>query len=264
MFGISPALLSTSPGDLWTPAEIVMRLWLDASDSSTITLDSSKVSVWADKSGNGNDFTQSVSSKRPGITTLNSLDALDFDGTDDWLGAASALLSNAMSMYIVLKPVRESTIRSVIDQYKSGETTAVLCTANQSSSGYAQTGQLFYRNLSSSDGAGSGGAIASFDYGSNVFLFGVDHSSAVEGVYLYKNGVLIDTATMGSVYTGVNTKLGNFNDTYFMHGQIAEVIIAGNHATATRQKVEGYLAHKWGFAGDLDAGHPYKSAPPTV
>lgn len=35
-------------------------------------------------------------------------------------------------------------------------------------------------------------------------------------------------------------------------------------STADRQKVEGYLAHKWGLSESLPADHPYKSAPPVV
>jgi hypothetical protein len=37
--------------------------------------------------------------------------------------------------------------------------------------------------------------------------------------------------------------------------------------TSDREKLEGYLAHKWQGAGannNLPAGHPYKSVPPTV
>jgi hypothetical protein len=34
-------------------------------------------------------------------------------------------------------------------------------------------------------------------------------------------------------------------------------------STTDRQKLEGYLAHKWGLAANLPADHPYKSAAPT-
>jgi len=34
--------------------------------------------------------------------------------------------------------------------------------------------------------------------------------------------------------------------------------------TDERQKVEGYLSHKWGLESALPANHPYKSAAPTV
>jgi hypothetical protein len=34
--------------------------------------------------------------------------------------------------------------------------------------------------------------------------------------------------------------------------------------TGERQRLEGYAAHKWGLAGSLPGGHPYKSAPPHI
>jgi hypothetical protein len=46
-------------------------------------------------------------------------------------------------------------------------------------------------------------------------------------------------------------------------GDINELIFATyNMADATRQLLEGYLAWKWGLAGLLPAGHPYKTAAP--
>jgi hypothetical protein len=33
---------------------------------------------------------------------------------------------------------------------------------------------------------------------------------------------------------------------------------------AERQRIEGYLAHKWGESGSLPSDHPYKSAPPRI
>lgn len=46
-------------------------------------------------------------------------------------------------------------------------------------------------------------------------------------------------------------------------GDIAEVVVVGtNLAVADRQKLEGYLAWKYGLQGNLPAGHPYKSAAP--
>ena len=37
----------------------------------------------------------------------------------------------------------------------------------------------------------------------------------------------------------------------------------GVPATDDRQRIEGYLAHKWGTTALLPAAHPYKSAAPT-
>jgi hypothetical protein len=46
-------------------------------------------------------------------------------------------------------------------------------------------------------------------------------------------------------------------------GACQDIIISTSNDDATRQKYEGYLAHKTSLAGNLPAGHPYKSAPPT-
>jgi len=48
-----------------------------------------------------------------------------------------------------------------------------------------------------------------------------------------------------------------------LNGYIHEVLVC-TPASGTNddRKVEGYLAHKWGLAGNLQATHPYKGAPP--
>ena len=47
--------------------------------------------------------------------------------------------------------------------------------------------------------------------------------------------------------------------------KIAEVIfIDAQLGAADRQKIEGYLAHKWGLAASLPAEHPYKDAAPIL
>ncbi len=44
-----------------------------------------------------------------------------------------------------------------------------------------------------------------------------------------------------------------------------EIIIIDDEVdTDTRQKIEGYLAWKWGLEGDLAGDHPYKRSAPTI
>ena len=45
-------------------------------------------------------------------------------------------------------------------------------------------------------------------------------------------------------------------------GVVKEIIFLTHNLESERQKIEGYLAHKWGLQGLLPAGHPYKAAPP--
>lgn len=45
-----------------------LELWLDGSDSTTMTLDSTTVSEWRDKSGKGNNFSQTIKTNQPTFT----------------------------------------------------------------------------------------------------------------------------------------------------------------------------------------------------
>ena len=50
----------------------------------------------------------------------------------------------------------------------------------------------------------------------------------------------------------------------YLTGNIGELLfIDGMLSTSDRQRVEGYLAHKWGLTANLPAEHPYKSTAPT-
>jgi hypothetical protein len=50
-----------------------------------------------------------------------------------------------------------------------------------------------------------------------------------------------------------------------MNANVAEMaVFLGDMSVEQRQKMEGYLAHKWGLADKLPAAHPYKAAGPTV
>ena len=68
------------------------NLWLDAADTSTISLSGSEVTQWTDKSVNAYAFTQGTSSARPlsGTRTINGLNVLDFDGSNDFLASNAA------------------------------------------------------------------------------------------------------------------------------------------------------------------------------
>jgi hypothetical protein len=59
--------------------------------------------------------------------------------------------------------------------------------------------------------------------------------------------------------------VGNDNSGNKIDGAVGEVVV-GNGALSDgdREKIEGYLAHKWGLTANLPAAHPYKSLAPTV
>jgi len=110
-------------------------------------------------------------------------------------------------------------------------------------------------------------------------------ASGVTRANLYADGVaLAALPTRGQIYTAFTGKRILYAQTdlpgawtaispfgynnlaiYALSGQEGEVIfLTSVPITAMRQKFEGYLAHKWGMAGNLDAAHPYKITAPTV
>lgn len=68
----------------FSPLDLAPALWLDASDTATITASSGSVSQWSDKSGNGYAAVQATAAAQPttGIVTQGGLNALSFDGGD--------------------------------------------------------------------------------------------------------------------------------------------------------------------------------------
>jgi hypothetical protein len=82
-----------TPLDLFQSGE--QGVWYDPSDLSTlfqddagttpVVSDGDPVGLMQDKSGNGNDATQSVSASRPTYRTDGTLHWLEFDGVDDYM-----------------------------------------------------------------------------------------------------------------------------------------------------------------------------------
>jgi hypothetical protein len=64
---------------------------------------------------------------------------------------------------------------------------------------------------------------------------------------------------IGAYSNSDNNPIGWFN------GTISELILISGALVGTleRQKLEGYLAHKWGLEASLPVGHPYKTTGPT-
>ena len=245
-----PALPSTV---LWTPADITTAAWFDASDASTITESGGAVSQWNDKSGQDEHFVQATASKKPttGSRTLNSLNVLDMDGGDDML-ASAFVLTNLHSIFAVASADSNGyrrILNGFVDEYYYFGT-------EQSTKNYA----TFY-------GAGS----SWYDTDDNVPNSSIA-SAQVMGVTSdgsnatpYFNGVAMSTKSSnmgGSAPAGL--QLGAKDG--LIHpwdGVIAEIVIMTSVAsTADRQKIEGYLAWRWGLQASLPAGHPYEGGAP--
>jgi hypothetical protein len=256
----TPSVIATATPTGWTPAALGtnLSLWLDADEASTITLNGSTVSQWNDKSGNGRHATQGTASAQPAYTAsgLNGRPVLTFDSTNDFLGTALTL-PHPLSMYAVAQfnPLGGVNARAILG---SGNLSYALgyLNAAPASNAYA----LWNPNV-------NGGAYINNTTGLGPVVVGSTTASNDENTWnTYVNGsnagqTISDTGTPNAPSPILIGWTGNGSE--YWSGPIAEVVVLSQTmTTADRQRVEGYLAHKWGLTANLPAGHPYTTTPP--
>ena len=262
-------------GYLWTPSQISTDLWLDASDSSTITLNGSTVSQWSDKSGNGRHYTQPTAASQPGYSTgaLNGRPILTFDGVDDFLDGGGILpATNGIITFFV---ARQNTISpSSIGQY-FGRLGGTLVNGNWGNRGQitTQTTNISFAQVRTSvsnyaTAVQTGGLV-----NSNWQLLGMRYSSTENVLQATYNSFSTNTvATTGTVADPgaaypCRISARSAGAVNCLHMDIAEVVVLLSAPTTTtnpRPQIEGYLCWKYGLQGNLPASHPYKNVPPTI
>lgn len=232
----------------WTPSEIISSIWLDASDKSTITHSSGSVSQWSDKSGNDANATQGTGSKQPttGTRTLNGLNVIDFDR------------ATANNLEIANIPYGTTDEFMIFTVGKFDTTTSYeffIQGRYASRSGIGLFGDL-YRSV-----VAGNSYITSTKITTNPSLLSlcVDNGTNVDFLL---NGTSIDTQTGTYSITNQQADIGSQTDLYHLDGYIAEIIVTSHCTLIDRQRIEGYLAHKWGLEANLPGSHPYKNNAP--
>lgn len=244
---------------LWTPAALGanLGLWFDADDASTFTLVGTAVSEWRDKSGNNRHATQVTAANRPVYTTggLNGKPVVTFDGVNDFLSPSAFTGSRIQSSAVVVATTAPTTDQHILDESNS----------------IAYGGGLLLRFVSTSkvrywaqDASPITDSTTSVTSGAYNIAVGVESTSSR---ILALNGTIEATVTPGtSARNAANPRIGT--SVLFglpFKGSLSEIVIAAtNLSTTDRQKLEGYLAWKWGLVSKLPVSHPYKSGPPTL
>jgi hypothetical protein len=252
--GINSGLFSLpSYKNMWTPAYIPTQLWLDSSDISTITTISGALSQWNDKSGSSNNFTQSTSSQRPlySSSVLNSLAGILFDGVDDYLQSTviNTQTTNT-SVFIVSSPF---SLNVKGHTFKNGNSTGYAVGYGSTTSDSLGNNFIYIRETIQWHPSVSYGGISPNIVSSIINMTTIDN---------YLNGNIIQTISGIPSAPSTGTYIGGFRA---FNGYVFEIIFCPLSVTPTnRQKIEGYLAHKWGLVGNLSSTHPYKFVPPYL
>jgi len=244
----------------WLPSNISTALWLDAADASTITESGGAVSQWNDKSGNGRHVSQATSNRQPAYT-LNGLDSkpvITFaddrltNSTFDWSGSAH-------TAFFVLRKTGITAFRAIATN-GTGATAefAYGIAGNIPPNGYSifrigQAHQGFNQANQDSN------HIACFT--SN----GISGGSLSADLFVNGTADTLNPRSISSITSTAGIAIGsNAAFTENFSGFIAEIIFLGSVADLfSRQRIEGYLAHKWGLTANLPSDHPYKVNVPT-
>lgn len=256
---INPYVLSK----LWTPAQITTSLWLDAADSSTITTVSGAVSQWNDKSGNNRHATQSTASQRPTLIAADRLgrDVVSFDGSNDFLATTAGSYA-AVEYYLVAIFTGSATVNN---PYFSARTSP---NANKVAASDINCGFGYSGSASSTWCNFAGNATLAQVNGANVssltnfnsFTTGITPASS----WFLFNQTISATGT-GSKQFAIGADAFASVGSRHIQAKIGEFIIASSaQSQSNREKIQGYLAHKWGLAANLPADHPYKLSPPII
>lgn len=209
-----------------------------------------QVTSWTGADPSAAVFSQSDASRRPSYDPANG-DFLQFDV--DWLEGSGLGIDGDATYFVVAG--RDATSQNALI-LQGGPT--------------ASRNQISYGNSTGAWGLNANGAgptlsltdtdthiwTAVFAGANSAFTADGDVASQATG----SNG----TATPGDTTFYIGWGFRSTPGQFAFEGRISALYaVDGAVSAATQREIEGYLAHKFGLAGNLPASHPFKSAPPT-
>ena len=227
----------------FSPADLPLSQWLDASDTATITDTAGAVSTWADKSPFGNDVTATGGAgtePTTGTRTVNGLNVIDFDGLNDFLEDtdwANLSEGSPMTFFIVAQADSVASSQTLFDdgdsvtpvdmklRLVSGTGSEINAGTAVTSSTSPDTALTLYR--------------ASFSVAGVDSVLNIDKTGFTEQTRGDAGTNEVGGITIGSSRT----------QTEYFDGVIAEFIaVRGLLTDQMVLDMETYLAQKWGLA----------------
>lgn len=263
---------SLSCNALWQPSELSLAAWYDGFDISHMTLESGNVRQWNDKSGNDHHALQTTTSKQPTYLNSGGLSFLGgnknyFLGTSledkllDFNGGAST--HDGFAVYCAMKD-ENSNPQAVAP---SGNWNDLLANSTTVDSGF-----FFRYNHGNLDPviqiSNSRFTPPNFSADEQIIMgFNYDKASGNGRAQIFTNSVngsssstevAADFSANDGLYLG-----GRDSPWRYFESTLYELIAISEFLSdAEVEKLEGYLAWKWGMVSNLTASHGYKNFPP--
>jgi large repetitive protein len=223
-----------------------LALWLDATDSTTTIADQG-ISTWNDKSGLGRNFAQTTGNNQPTVSTLNGRRALAFNGTSAEMtltGVAPSALADATgaASFVVFRPSSDTSYGVLLLD-------GIASTAHRErfTDGFSYTGT--FRSPRAP-------GIINGLMPTNTAAILTHHvvQPVAHIIRINRSQVQSDSLVSATTFTtwrslSVGTHRIGKDSVDFLNGVIGEILVYGRGLTAAEvQRVENYLAGKWGIA----------------
>jgi hypothetical protein len=243
-------------------------LWLDAGDSSTLTLSGSNVTQWNDKSGTSNN---AVTGSRfpwlgPTITSSNSLKFTRVAGTSvQMLRTQTGRQTTTDVTYtVVVKPYNEATAATYFDLRKATNGQALVNLSSNAASYRGSTSSLYSFAIPASTSAFN---VITLQAGTNRY------AAYLNGNIIGSGTSTLDMPASDAAYTTIgaatdlNFSAGATSNNQILYTQTSEfyeIVMFNSYLTLAQiQQVEAYLASKWNVPiRSLPSTHPYSKINP--
>jgi len=269
---------STSPPVDWSPTDVNVVAWVDASDTTSYSPSTGTLSSVNDKTGT---YSTLNVNGTPTIVTngLNSLRVFDFDGNNEFIQSSSfetqASSGNHWSIG-VFQYHRTNNTKNSFWSYETDQSPKRDYAISAGASNNTWPGELDLDGLSSNRISSRIGNLQTWNFQSIS-----QNTWVIVSCWFNKSGNQIGVRVNGnnaftpvndydnSIQTSQQLRLMRNRASVELDGRMAEFFavadipgVSGTDLTDL-EKAEGYLACKWGLQSSLPSGHPYKTNCPT-
>jgi hypothetical protein len=228
--------------------------WIDAKDPGSLTIDGqNRVVSMRDKSGRGSTISQPTISSRPTYTTA-AFPGLRFDGAQALpiAPATNFVTGTSFTVFIAEKRSTANQENYILGGSDTNTNTNLVV-------GYR------FNTMGTMDFWGNG-----FNFTVPAFNSGLEPTriwsiqKTASGRQVFVNGTQLGSdVNVSNIVSWNNPTIGRTANALFYRGTVYEVLMFNPGLSPDfRQKVEGYMAHRWGVAADLPASHPFRASAP--